>query len=415
MKQQRRFGYAAAILSIGALVMPPVRDLFREAGIRWGYMLLLSFCTAFFLTPMCARLARFLGVLDAPDARKSHSAATPLLGGVAVFIAFLAAIAANGIYSARLGAILGAAALVFGVGLWDDVRESPVLFKLAAQMIGTAWVAASGVVLSIVPDALGLFADGANILLTFLWIIGITNAMNFFDGMDGLAAGLGAIIAFFLGVTAFQAHQPFLGWIAAAMMGACLGFLPHNFKTGGRASIFLGDGGSTVIGFVLACLAVYGDWVPGNPLAAFITPLLIFWLLIFDMVHITLDRIITGKVKGFHDWLAYVGRDHLHHRMADLLGKRRESVLFIYLLSLCFGAGAVALRNAGALEALALLMQAVFLVGLITILERRGRGLAGSSLEAKRITETAVEEQRRGVIWSDSAVCNPERTAPPDR
>ncbi len=404
MKKREQLGHSAAILCTGALVAPPIRDIFRVLGIRWGYMLLLSFCVAFFLTPLCARMARRLGVLDAPDARKSHHAATPLLGGVAVFLAFLAAIAANGIYSARLGAILGASALVFCVGLSDDVRESPVLFKLAAQTIGTAWVAASGVVLSIVPDALGLFADGANLLLTFLWIVGITNAMNFFDGMDGLAAGLGAIIAFFLGVTAFQAQQPFLGWIAAAMMGACLGFLPHNFKNGQQASIFLGDGGSTVIGFVLACLAVHGDWVPGNPIAAFVAPLLIFWLLIFDMVHITLDRIIAGKVKSVHDWLVYVGQDHLHHRMADLLGGRRKSVLFIYLLSLCFGAGAVALRNAGALEALALLMQAVFLAGLITILERRGRGLGRSCIEEKTVSETAYAEKRGGVKWSDSAV-----------
>lgn len=408
MEKSRHIRLAAAILCMAVLIMPPIRGMFRESGIRWGYMLLLSFSVAFALTPLCARLARRLGVLDAPDSRKSHKAATPLLGGVAVFIAFLSAIVANGIYSTPLVAILAAAALVFCVGLMDDVRESPALFKLAAQTMGTAWVAASGVVLNIVPDALGLFADGTNLLLTFLWIIGITNAMNFFDGMDGLAAGLGAIIAFFLGVTAFQAQQPFLGWIAAAMMGACLGFLPHNFIAGGRASIFLGDAGSTVIGFVLACLAVYGDWVPGNPIAAFVTPLLIFWLLIFDMIHISLDRIISGKVHGFHDWLAYVGQDHLHHRMADVLGGRRKSVLFIYMLGLCFGAGAVALRNAGTLEALALLMQAVFLVGLITILERRGRRLGAPCPEEENGEETTVEAaslaEKRGVEWSDSAV-----------
>lgn len=210
MEKSRHIRLAAAILCMAVLIMPPIRGMFRESGIRWGYMLLLSFSVAFALTPLCARLARRLGVLDAPDSRKSHKAATPLLGGVAVFIAFLSAIVANGIYSTPLVAILAAAALVFCVGLMDDVRESPALFKLAAQTMGTAWVAASGVVLNIVPDALGLFADGTNLLLTFLWIIGITNAMNFFDGMDGLAAGLGAIIAFFLGVTAFQAQQPFL-------------------------------------------------------------------------------------------------------------------------------------------------------------------------------------------------------------
>jgi UDP-GlcNAc:undecaprenyl-phosphate GlcNAc-1-phosphate transferase len=379
MKKREQLGRAAAILCTGALVAPPIRDMFRDLGLRWGYMLLLSFCIAFFLTPLCARLACRLGVLDAPDVRKSHPAATPLLGGVAVFFAFLAAIAANGIYSPRLGAILGASALVFCVGLSDDVRESPVFFTLAAQMIGTAWVAASGVVLSIVPDALGLFADGANILLTFLWIIGITNAMNFFDGMDGLAAGLGAIIAFFLGIVAFQTDQPTLGWVAVAMLGGCLGFMPYNFRANGKALIFLGDAGSTVIGFVLACIAVYGDWSESSPVVALASPLLIFWVLIFDMVHISLDRFFSGKVLGLKQWIDYVGKDHLHHRIAYALGGEKRSVLFIYLMTVCLGSSAVLLRNANTFDALILVLQALILVVLITILERRGRTLAAQN------------------------------------
>jgi UDP-GlcNAc:undecaprenyl-phosphate GlcNAc-1-phosphate transferase len=197
--------------------------------------------------------------------------------------------------------------------------------------------------------------------------------MNFFDGMDGLAAGLGAVIAFFLGVVAFQTAQPFIGWIAVAMMGSCIGFLPYNFKIKGKATIFLGDAGSTVIGFILACVAVYGDWAEGNPVVALISPLLIFWLLIFDMVHITFDRILTGKVLSFRQWIDYVGKDHLHHRLANVLGGEKKSVLFIYLLSLCLGLSAVALRNARVVDAILLILQAAIMVVLITFLERRGR------------------------------------------
>ncbi len=211
--------------------------------------------------------------------------------------------------------------------------------------------------------------------MTVLWIIGITNAMNFFDGMDGLAAGLSAIISFFLGVVAFQTGQPFLGWVAVAMMGSCLGFLPYNFRLKGKAFIFLGDAGSTVIGFILACVAVYGDWSESSPVVALASPLLIFWIMIFDMVHITMDRILTGKVTNFRQWIDYVGQDHLHHRLAAVLGGKRKSVLFIYLMSLCLGTSAVVLRHARPVDAILLLMQATILVVLITILERRGRSM----------------------------------------
>jgi UDP-GlcNAc:undecaprenyl-phosphate GlcNAc-1-phosphate transferase len=214
------------------------------------------------------------------------------------------------------------------------------------------------------------------------WIIGIANAMNFFDGMDGLAAGLGAVISFFLGVVAFQTGQPFLGWVAIAMLGGCLGFLPFNFRIKKSAAIFLGDAGSVVIGFILACVAVYGDWAQGNPVVALVSPVLIFWILIFDMVHITVDRILTGKVKNFRQWIEYVGKDHLHHRLANVLGGRKQSVLFIYLLGVCLGTSAVVLRNARPTDAVLLIIQACIMVVLITVLERRGR-LANGSLKSK--------------------------------
>ncbi len=166
------------------------------------------------------------------------------------------------------------------------------------------------------------------------------------------------------------------------MMGSCLGFLPYNFKVKGHASIFLGDAGSTVIGFILASLAVYGDWAESNPIVALISPILIFWILIFDMVHITFDRILTGKVISFRQWIEYVGNDHLHHRLANILGGNKKSVLFIYLLSLSLGLSSVALRNARVVDAILLILQATIFVILITFLERRGR-LKKGTLESE--------------------------------
>ena len=355
------------------LLLPQVREFFLMAGWRWAHVMLLSFGISFSLNPLFSKIAYNLNMLDSPDHRKLHHQATPLLGGAAVFTGFIAALLINGIFSLGLGAIMIAASILFAVGVVDDYREISASLKLITQIISAVLVISCGIVLRVIPISFGILAPMGNALLTVLWIIGITNAMNFFDGMDGLAAGLGAMIAFFLGVVAFQTAQPFIGWIAVAMMGSCLGFLPFNFKVRGNAAIFLGDAGSTVIGFVLACVAVYGDWAESDPVVALISPLLIFWILIFDMVHITVDRILTGKVLNFRQWIEYVGKDHLHHRLAQVLGSNKRSVLFIYLLSLCLGISAVALRDARLMDAILHISQAVIMVVLITFLERRGR------------------------------------------
>ena len=361
------------------MLLPQVREFFVRSGWRWAHVMLLSFGISFSLNPLFSKIAFNLNMLDSPDPRKLHKEATPLLGGAAVFTGFLAALLINGIFSLELNAILIASLFLFTVGVADDYREISAGIKLITQIICAVLVISCGIVLRVIPTSFGIFAPMGNALLTVLWIIGITNAMNFFDGMDGLAAGLGALIAFFLGVVAFQTAQPFIGWIAVAMMGSCLGFLPFNFKARGNAAIFLGDAGSTVIGFILACVAVYGDWAESNTVVALISPLLIFWILIFDMVHITVDRILTGKVFNFHQWIEYVGQDHLHHRLAHVLGSNKRSVLFIYLLSLCLGISAVALRNARVIDAILLILQAAIMVVLITFLERRGRLLNGNA------------------------------------
>lgn len=355
------------------LAIPSVRQVFSHYGLRWAYMLSLSFSFSFCLTPLFRWLAPTLGALDMPDARKDHGKATPLLGGGAVFLAFLLAILVNGIFSPELLAILAGSSLLFVIGIIDDIKEVKAGGKLIAQLVAVVYVMLQGIVLQVLPESLGVAADIANGGLTILWILGITNAFNFFDGMDGMASGLGAIIAFFLGVVAFQTDQPFLGWIAVAVMGSCLGFLPYNLLKNERATIFLGDAGSTVIGFILACVAVYGEWDINNTVIAVVSPLLIFWILIFDMVHITVDRIVTGKVGTFKQWIEYVGHDHLHHRMAQILGGNKRSVLFIYLLTACFGISAVILRNASTGDAMLLLFQAVCMVIMVTALERIGR------------------------------------------
>jgi len=371
--------YGAVVVLTLAFLLPAVSSFFACQGLRWVYILVLSAAISFCLTPLCIRMARRFHIIDLPDERKKHDRATPLLGGVAVFTAFLISILVNGILNPGVTAILAAAMLLFLVGLADDIKAVPATIKLGAQVGAVAIVISQGVVLRAAPVQLGMAATLINLGLTFLWIIGITNALNFFDGMNGLAAGLGVIISFFLSVVAYQTGQPLVGWLSVAIMGGCLGFMPYNFRASGKAAIFLGDAGSTVIGFILASLAVYGVWSDTNPVVALVSPLLIFWVLIFDMFYITVDRIVTGKVSSVRQWLEYVGRDHLHHRLENLLGGNRKSVVFIFVLNGCLGISAVALRNADPLEAALLLIQAVLLVLMISALERSGRSLRKSS------------------------------------
>jgi UDP-GlcNAc:undecaprenyl-phosphate GlcNAc-1-phosphate transferase len=360
--------YFIALLLLAFLFFPATREFFLHTGRRWLYILVLAFSLTALTTPLCRRLAMRWGLVDNPSGHKIHKEPTPLLGGAAVFLGFCIPLVINGIFSLEFGAILFAALILFGVGLLDDTLNLKAHFKLTVQIVLALALTFIGVRIILVPETT-FVGSAVNRLLSVIWIVGITNALNFFDGMDGLAAGLAAIIAFFLAIVALQMNDPFVGWTAVAMIGACLGFLPYNFRPWKRALIFLGDAGSTTIGFVLASLAIYSDWANLNPVVSIFSPLLIFWILIFDMAHITLFRVIRGKTRNFKEWIEYVGHDHLHHRMARVLGGPTQSVLFIYLLTICLGLNALLLRHSLPFEAMLLLSQALLIVVLVSILE----------------------------------------------
>jgi len=352
------------------LLLPVPRTTWHTVyGARWAYILAVSSLIAFGLTPVLIRLACFLEVVDLPAGRKVHTEPTPLLGGVAIYTAFGISILANSILDGQVVAIMVGGTLLVVVGILDDVRGMPAGVRLLGQLLAAGVVMQSGVVLTLFPPSVA--GTTANAALTLLWLLGITNAMNFFDGMDGLATGLSIITAGLLGFFAALTFQPFLGWFAAAIVGSCLGFLPFNFRPKRPAAIFLGDSGSTFLGFVLAALAVKGEWAADNVIDIG-APVLIFWVFIFDMTHITLTRILTGKVRSFREWIAYTGRDHLHHRLEALLGSKRQTVLLIFLLSVSMGLAGMALRNARTLEAVLLTLQAAIIVVIVSILERAG-------------------------------------------
>lgn len=359
-----------ALLVAGLVMLPPITGWFQEVGHRWLFIFLLSLSLSVGTMPLWHWAAIRFGIIDRPDDRKRHTYPTPKLGGLAIYAAMLGALTVNSVLLKGMGAIVAAATMMLVIGLIDDWRGAPASWRLIVQMAAVVVVMLSGQMLTLFPQTpLGQLA---NLALTVVWIIGITNAFNFFDGMDGLAGGLAIIIAGFMGVIAFRTNQPMLGWMTASLVGASLGFLVYNWRWGRPALIFLGDSGASFIGFLLACLAVAGDWSTSDPLVSISNPLLIFGVLIFDMVHITVMRLVTGRVRTFQEWIDYVGTDHLHHRLLQVLGRPSMAVWFIFLLNIALGLAALELRDATLTEALLLMLQAVIILILVTLLEYHG-------------------------------------------
>lgn len=361
---------ALSAVALGAAYHPSIKWGMNAAGLRWLYILAISFSAAYLFTPLAALISKPLGALDEPNERKMHTVATPRLGGLAIYFSLATAMLFNFHLTLEIKGILLGSTLILIVGVMDDIVGLPAIVKLLGQMLATAVVVAYGVRASFMPS--NFLGDAAEVIITFIWIVGITNALNFFDGMDGLAAGLGAVSSFFIGLIAIQTGQKFLMFLSIPLFGSCLGFLPYNFKWRGRAEIFLGDGGSTLIGFVLASLAIMGGWGRESPVKTYTMPTLILGVLIFDMTHITVSRIWRGQVRGFRDWLEFTAKDHLHHRIEALGLGQKETVLLIYSLSAAFGISAVILKDGRVIDALLLMVQAFALLFIMAIFMRRG-------------------------------------------
>src|SRR5438876_747266 len=363
---------AARLVIVLALLAPPTRHWFLDAGFRWSYIVVVAFTVSLFLVPLVRRYAIWREVLDQPAARKVHMVATPLLGGAGVYLAFAITVLANFHFSMTLKGVALGASVVVALGILDDVADLPAWVKLLGQIGGASLAMLYGVVLSVAPS----WWPGAvaiNIALTLLWFLTVTNAVQFLDGMDGLAAGLGVIAGLFFSVTALQTSQPYLFFLAAPLVGACLGFLPYNFRPGG-ARIFLGDSGASLIGFMLAGLAVMGEWAEDDPLVALLTPVLILAVPLFDIAFVGIVRVVTGKVHTVREWLAYTGKDHIHHRFEALGLTKAQSVFLIYFIAGTLGLSALLLKQATQREAAIVLIQAACVLVVIAILEGLGRG-----------------------------------------
>ncbi|MBN1504786.1 MAG: undecaprenyl/decaprenyl-phosphate alpha-N-acetylglucosaminyl 1-phosphate transferase [Candidatus Eisenbacteria bacterium] len=286
------------------------------------------------LTPTVRRLALRLSFVDVPDGKRFHSAAVPLLGGVAVVASVLLAwIAAHLVYGIEttppeLVVVLGFL-LSFGLGLHDDRKGMPAKVKLSVQT-ACALLLVSGCY------AAGWMRGGLLFPLAVVWVVAIMNATNFLDNMDGVAGGVAAAACLALGLQ-LSAEQHWVGGVlAASLLGASLGFLRYNFPPAG---IFLGDAGSLPVGYLLAALSIMAAGGPDFESVA--PPVLTLAYPVFDISFVTLVR--TREHRRIYQG----GKDHTSHRLATVLGSARGTALVIYLVCLAFGASGLVVYRVG--------------------------------------------------------------------
>ena len=300
----------------------------------------IALIVSYAVTPGVKKLAIKIGAIDKPDERKVHTHVIPRLGGLAIYIGFMAAVLSSmPCFPEFFGFLLGAAAIVL-LGIWDDIRNIPARVKLAGQIIAAAIPVAYGVQIEWVTNPFGtilIIPEWLAVPVTVFWIVGFTNTVNLIDGLDGLAAGVSVIASISMFFMAVSMNQYLPAMILVAMSGAALGFLQYNFNP---AKIFMGDTGSMLLGYTMAVVAVLG-LVKTAATVALIVPIIALGVPIMD----TLFAIIRRKMSGVPVFQPDKG--HLHHRLLALGMTQKQAVLSMYMVSVLLGFVAVFVANVG--------------------------------------------------------------------
>jgi UDP-GlcNAc:undecaprenyl-phosphate GlcNAc-1-phosphate transferase len=286
--------------------------------------LVVGFAMSLGLTPLTRALALRFGVVAIPNQRNIHSDHKPLMGGLAMYVAFAVALLlfSPPRHLVEFGAVLSGAAFLALVGLADDRYNLGIGIRLIAQIV-------AAIVLILADIHIQLFnIPWIDYPLTVLWVVTITNAINFLDNMDGLAAGLTAIAAAFFTLIAFNESLTLVSLLAAALMGSAIGFLIYNFNP---ASTFMGDMGSLVLGFVLAVLGIKLEFGTQPLGVTWMVPLLVLALPIFDICLVVFTRILEGRppMQG--------GKDHTSHRLMSIGLSQRKTIFILYGACVFFG------------------------------------------------------------------------------
>lgn len=285
--------------------------------------------------PLVRRLAIKMGAIDMPgikgtdSERHLHAQPTPRMGGLAIFLGFLAAIGLFVELTPALFTMLVGAIIIVIVGMVDDIYRLPALVKLVAQIMAAVIAASGGNVIRYVSAPEWLVSEGhlnLNLMavpVTVLWIVLITNAVNLIDGLDGLAAGVSGISSVCLVVVALGYSDMTVAVLCGALAGGCVGFLPYNISP---ARIFMGDTGSTFIGYILAVASIQGLFKI-YAIISFLVPFLLLGLPIFDVCFAVISRISHGDSPLKAD------REHVHYRLLDMGLSKQQTVAVLYIIS----------------------------------------------------------------------------------
>ncbi|HVC80659.1 MAG TPA: MraY family glycosyltransferase [Chloroflexota bacterium] len=356
----------------------------------YGLTFFLSLMAALAATPLARRAAISLDIVDHPGGRKAHHAPIPYLGGVAIYLAFIAILAAgwaaqghaSGMAKAtgQLVALVGGASLMALLGLLDDWYDLPALVKLGGQLLGAAILVRAGITIHFNHPQFSMLETP----ITIVWVVGITNALNLMDNMDGLAVGTAGIAACFFLLHAILAlpAQSLVATLSAALAGACFGFLYYNWSP---ARIFMGDAGSLFLGYLLAAVALKLSLTPTTPqlarlavaagysstvgqslhAIALLAPVYVLGLPIFDTSLVVISRLRRGVP------VSQGGSDHVSHRLVGAGLSHREAVLSLYLASCALGGLSLLLTRANLKEGLAVSVVTILIaIALMTRFEQ---------------------------------------------
>lgn len=313
--------------------------------------LLAALVISFLMTPVVKTFAYKVGAVDVPkDARRMHKVPIPRLGGLAIFIGFMVSVLILGNVrgNGQMQSILLGSVIIVVLGVVDDIMALPAMLKFVVQIAAALIPALNGVVIqafsnpNIFSDSLYWVLGPLSVPFTVLWIVAITNAVNLIDGLDGLANGVSAISATTMLVIALLASEGDVAVVMAALVGACVGFMPYNLNP---AKMFMGDTGATFLGYILATMSIQGLF-KFYAVISFAVPFLILGLPIFDTAFAFIRRIAHGQSPMHAD------RGHIHHRLIDMGLNQKQAVATLYVISAMLGLSAVVLTTGGEQKAM---------------------------------------------------------------
>lgn len=327
---------------------------------------LLATVISYLSTPLVRKLAFKVGAVDIPkDDRRVHKEAMPLIGGLAIFVAVIVVtLIFLPLEKEIISIIIGGTVIVIG-GIIDDLKELKPKTKFMFQIIAGLILIFGDVKVDFITNPFTknsslLYLNWLSIPITLFWVVGITNTLNFIDGLDGLSAGVAMISSITLMIVASKGYTSnYISVIimSAAIAGACLGFLPFNFNP---AKIFMGDTGALFLGFMLAAITIEGV-MKSVATIAIVAPILILSVPIFDTTFAIFRRLLNGQSISAAD------KGHLHHRLLSRGYSQRKSVLILYGISAIFGLFAILVSQANSRQAVYLSLMLLIVSVLVAI------------------------------------------------